>query len=135
MLTHTTSAPDAPVKAKTHEAGAAQLHYLQGVDRRRRLVKRFNEICSAIETDQGGGERLSEARMQLIRRFAATACLAEQLESRLANGEEINSQEHALLSSSLVRLVAKIGINRTAKNITPVLDQYVLDHQEDEEDA
>jgi hypothetical protein len=135
MLTQSTSTHNAPVKAKTSEPGAAQLNYLHAVDGRTRLAKRFKEIVAAIEKDQGGSDRLSEARTQLIRRFAATAVLAEQIEVRLASGEEINAQEHALLSSSLVRLVAKIGINRTAKNITPVLDQYVLEAEEGEHEA
>jgi hypothetical protein len=135
MLTHTT----APEK-RTHEAGAAQLNYLRSVDRRTRLAKRFKEIVRAIEQDQGGSERLSEARMQLIRRFAATAVLAEQIEARLASGEEINAQEHALLSSSLVRLVQRIGINRIAKDITPTLSQYRAEFEDadatrDEDDA
>jgi hypothetical protein len=114
------------------EAGTAQLHYLQGVDRRTRLAKRFKQIVRAIEKDQGGSERLSEARQQLIRRFAATAVLAEQIEARLAGGEEVNAQEHALLSSSLVRLVQRIGINRTAKDITPTLSQYRAEFEDAE---
>jgi hypothetical protein len=78
--------------------------------------------------------------MQLIRRFAATAVLAEQIEARLASGEEINAQEHALLSSSLVRLVQRIGINRIAKDITPTLSQYRAEFEDadatrDEDDA
>jgi hypothetical protein len=134
MLMHIT-APE-----KRHEAGAAQLNYLRSVDRRTRLAKRFKEIVCAIEQDQGGSERLSEARMQLIRRFAATAVLAEQIEARLASGEEINAQEHALLSSSLVRLVQRIGINRIAKDITPTLSQYRAEFEDadatrDEDDA
>ena len=62
---------------------------------------------------------MSEARRQLVRRFAAAAVLAEQLESKLANGQAIDLQEHALLCSSLVRLSARIGINRMPKNLTP----------------
>ena len=45
--------------------------------------------------------------------------LAEQLESRLANGEQIDIAEHATLSSTLVRLAQRIGIDRRAKDITP----------------
>ena len=65
---------------------------------------------------------LSEARLQLIRRFAAAACLAERLESRLVRGEDISLQEHALLCSSLVRLGQRIGIERVAKDITTLAD-------------
>jgi hypothetical protein len=78
---------------------------------------------------------VSEAKAQLIRRFAATAVLAEQLEAKLASGEEIDVQQHALLCSSLVRLVAKIGIGRTAKNIVPSLADYLEHDPNQSEDA
>jgi hypothetical protein len=63
-------------------------------------------------------------RKQLIRRFAAAAVLAEQLEGRLANGEQIDIQEHATLSSTLVRLAQRIGIDRVAKSAL-TLDEYL----------
>jgi hypothetical protein len=48
--------------------------------------------------DMGGASQCVEARLQLIRRFAAAA--AEQMEARLANGHSINIADHALLSST-----------------------------------
>ena len=63
--------------------------------------------------------------MQLISRFASGAVLAEALEARLANGEEVDISEHAQLSSTLVRLAQRIGINRVAKNITPSLSDIL----------
>jgi len=51
--------------------------------------------------------------------------LAEQLESRLARGEEIDIQEHSLLVSTMVRVAQRIGIDRRAKNITPSLAEYL----------
>ena len=63
--------------------------------------------------------------MQLIRRFASGAVLAEALEARLARGEEVDIAEHALLSSTLVRLAQRIGINRVAKNVTPSLTEIL----------
>ena len=50
------------------------------------------------------GDYCSESRRQLIRRFAAAACFAEQLEARLVNGEQIDIQQHATLSSTLVAM-------------------------------
>ena len=47
------------------------------------------------------------------------------MEAKLANGEEINIERHALLVSSLVRISARIGINRVARNITPSLNEYL----------
>jgi N6-adenosine-specific RNA methylase IME4 len=71
------------------------------------------------------GPFCSEVRMQLIRRFASGAVLAEELEARLARGEAVDIADHALLSSTLVRLAQRIGINRAAKDLTPSLDDYL----------
>jgi hypothetical protein len=60
--------------------------------------------------------------LQLIRRFAAAAVLAEQMEARLANGEQIDIAEHATLSSTLVRLAQRIGIDRVPRDVGLTLD-------------
>ena len=60
---------------------------------------RYRDVVAAIMADQAGADQCSEARKQLIRRFAAAAVLAEQIEARLANGEEISVERHAVLSS------------------------------------
>jgi len=97
-------------------------------------ARRYRDIVNAILVDQGGVDQCSESRKQLIRRFAAAAVIAEQMESRLANGEQIHIAEHAQLASTLVRIAQRIGINRRAKNITPALPDY-LDAVEAEAEA
>ena len=91
---------------------------LPNVDGRSALARRYRDLVIAIANDQGGPDRLSEARVQLIRRFAAASVLAESLEAKLANGEQIEITEHSALCSSLVRLAQRIGINRVAKDMT-----------------
>jgi hypothetical protein len=98
---------------------------LPGVDGRSLVARRYRDIATAILVDQGGQDQCSESRQQLIRRFAAAAVLAEELEARLARGENINISEHALLCSTLVRVARQIGVDRIAKNITPTLDEYL----------
>jgi hypothetical protein len=101
---------------------------LPDIDGRSVIARRYKDITRAILIDQGGADRCSESRLQLIRRFAAAACLAEQLESRLANGEEIDIAEHASLSSTLVRLAARIGIDRVPKDVTELsFTQYLTE--------
>jgi hypothetical protein len=107
---------------------------LPGLDMRSAMARRFKDITSAIYVDQGGEDRCSESRKQLIRRFAAAAVIAEQMESRLANGESISITEHAQLASTLVRIAQRIGINRRARDITPALPDY-LDAAETEVEA
>jgi hypothetical protein len=98
---------------------------LPNVDGRSLIARRYRDIMSAIASDQGGADRLSEARLQLIRRFAAAACLAEQLEARLARGEQIDIQEHSLLVSTMVRVAQRIGVDRVPRDVAPCLAEYL----------
>jgi hypothetical protein len=98
---------------------------LPGVDGRTAGARRYADLASALVQDAGGIERCSEARLQLIRRFAAASVLAEQLEARLANGESIDVAEHAALASTLVRLASRIGIDRRAKTVVPTVQDYI----------
>jgi hypothetical protein len=118
-------------RAKSRVSNGTQV--LPGVDGRSLVARRYRDITSAVIADQGGLARMSEARQQLIRRFAAAAVIAEQIEAKLANGEAVNIQEHALLSSTLTRLASRIGIDRRMRTITPSLQEYlVMKDQEDE---
>jgi hypothetical protein len=118
-----------PRKSHTRSRVSNGHDVLPNVDGRSIIARRYRDITTAILADQGGADRCSESRTQLIRRFAAAAVLAEQMESRLANGEQIDIQEHATLSSTLVRLAQRIGIDRAMHDVTPSLDQYLADKE------
>lgn len=105
---------------------------LPDVDGRSPIARRYYDISSAIISDQGGLDQCSESRQQLIRRFAAASVLAEQLEAKLANGQQIDISEHALLVSSAVRLARQLGINRVMRNVTPSLNQYLATRRQSE---
>jgi hypothetical protein len=97
---------------------------LPNVDGRSLVARRYRDIVSAVASDQGG-THLSEARLQLIRRFSAAAVLAELMEARLARGEQINIQEYSLLVSTMVRVAQRIGIDRGPRDAAPSLAQYL----------
>ena len=99
------------------------------VDGRSVIARRYREIASAIMADQGGADRCSESRQQLIRRFAAAAVLAEQMEAQLARGEKIDIAKHALLCCTLVRLAHGIGLDRVPRELTPTLADYLRSEQ------
>jgi hypothetical protein len=98
---------------------------LPDVDGRSLIYRRFKDIARLVAADQGGLDALSEARVQLVRRFAATCVMAEQIEANMCNGLPIDINQHTALSSTLVRLGARIGIDRRAKHITPNLTDYL----------
>ena len=98
---------------------------LPGIDGRSAVARRYHDLVASIASDQGGAQRLSEARLQLIRRLPALSVQLEQSEARLASGEQINMQEYATLTSTLVRVVTRLGINRVARDVTPTLSEYL----------
>ena len=86
------------------------------------IARRYRDILSELVSDMGGLDRMTEARLQLCRRFAAIAVEAEAMEAKLACGERIDLGEHALLSSTLCRLASRLGIERRQKQIMPLSD-------------
>ena len=52
--------------------------------------------------------------------------------ARLARGEEIDVERHALLCCTMTRLAQRIGIDRRTRNVTPALRDY-LDAYSDNE--
>lgn len=107
---------------------------LPEIDGRTKLARRFKDIVSQITADQGGEDRIAEARLQLIRRFGAVSVLCEEMEARMAQGEAISIEKHSLLVSSLVRVAQRIGINRRAKDVVPTLESYLRARTDDNEE-
>jgi hypothetical protein len=46
------------------------------------MARRYRDVVAAVAEDQGGVGRLCEARLQLIRRYSAAACLASSSRTR-----------------------------------------------------
>jgi hypothetical protein len=98
---------------------------LPGIDGRSGIARRYRDIAHVILADQGGADRCAESRQQLIRRLAGASVLAEQLESRLANGEQIDVQEYSTLSSTLVRLAGRLGIDRVVHDVGLTINELM----------
>jgi hypothetical protein len=60
---------------------------LPGIDQRSAIARRYRDVICAIIADLGGENRLSEARLQLIRRFSALVVQAETMEAALVDGK------------------------------------------------
>ena len=79
---------------------------------------------AALIADAGGSSEISTAKAQLIRRFAAAICSGRTTRSPLGVSGEKHQRRRALpLTSSLIRLVSKIGIARHAKEIVPSVER------------
>ena len=61
---------------------------LPGVDGRSLIARRYRDISFAIFADAGGIDQCSEARQQLIRRFAACSVIAEMMEAEKRQSDQ-----------------------------------------------
>jgi hypothetical protein len=116
----------APVQAR-HARGRSSLSnkvdaLLKNVDGRNVLAKLYRDICGDIASDLGGAEGLSAVQHGLIRRYAGLAVLAEQYESRLLQGKDVNLQDMAQIASVMSRLAARIGVKRHSPAVPDIRD-------------
>ena len=68
-----------PRKASARSRISNGADILPDVDGRSAVARRYRDIAAQIIADMGGASQCAEARLQLIRRFAAAAVLAEQM--------------------------------------------------------
>lgn len=115
----------APRKPEARSRVTNGADILPGIDGRSLVARRYRDICAALAADQGGADRMSEARGQLVRRFAALAVQAERMEAQLANGETLDVGQYSQIVSTLVRVAARLGINRAARDVTPTVAEYL----------
>ena len=103
--------------------------WLAGVDQRSSIARRYRDLMAEAIADSGGLSECSQARLQLIRRLAALSVQLEALEAKLADGAEIDITEYTALTSTLVRVVSRLGINRVARDTGVTLSDIMREHQ------
>lgn len=96
---------------------------LPGVDGRSAGARRYREIVHQLESDAGGDP--SGAQQAIIRRAATLAVWCEQTEADFANGGDLDIQSFTTATNALRRLLADLGLERRARDITPSLRDYI----------
>lgn len=102
---------------------------LLNTDGRTAWARRYRDLVVMLSDDAGGAEGLSELKLGLVRRVAALTIEAEKLEVQLAEGEEVDIDLLARLSSHIRRISETIGLNRAVRDVTPTLAQIIEAHR------
>jgi hypothetical protein len=97
--------------------------FLDGVDGRSALARRYRDILAQLTKDIGGDP--SEAEAIIIRRATTLAVWCEQAEAEAAGGKPLNIGEYTTATNTLRRLLADIGLERRMKDITLSIDAYL----------
>lgn len=93
---------------------------MAGVDGRSRRARLVHDVFTELVSDQGGPERMSQARKDLTMGFAVSAALVREAGEAFCKQEPIDFDQFNQMLSNMVRVGARIGINRVAKDVTPL---------------
>ena len=91
--------------------------------------RRYRDLVALFADDAGGLETLTELKLALIRRCAALVCECERMENALADGEKVDVDLLARLSSHIRRVAESIGIDRVRRDVTPTIGELVARHK------
>ena len=109
---------------------------LADVDGRSAWVRRAKDLLRAFITDLGGADDVSTAEAALARRCAVLVAQAELLEAAFAQaeGKADNADLDAYLKTANVlrRLLQTLGLKRRARDVSPILDDIIREHQQRE---
>jgi hypothetical protein len=87
------------------------------IDGRRRPALRFREMAEGMASDRGGRDMLTRGEEALIRRAAGLEVLADQIEERLVNGQDIDISDYANVVGRQTRVLLALGLDRRAKTV------------------
>jgi hypothetical protein len=118
-----TSPKPAPAKRTASSRITNGSDVLAGVDGRSAMVRRYRDILGQLVDDMGGEP--SEAQLQIARRAASIAIWCEDKDAAAANGEPMDIGSYGTAANALRRLLADLGLERRARNITPDLGKYL----------
>jgi hypothetical protein len=113
--------------------GSGKARHVEHIDARGLWARRDRELHSAIIADLGGADRLSELEHQLVRRCVGLILQCEQNEALLAAGKSVDTVKAATLINTFNRTASLLGLKRRAKDVTPVLENYLAERYSDDE--
>jgi hypothetical protein len=97
-------------------------------DGRTPWARRYRDLVGLLCDDAGSVETLTELKLSLIRRAAALIVECERMENALANGETVDVDLLARLSSHVRRISESIGLDRVKRDVTPTIAELVAKH-------
>jgi hypothetical protein len=72
--------------------------------------RRFRAIVDTLIDDAGGDQKISAMKLQLFRRSAACAVVAEDIELKMLRGEPYNVAEYMILAGILLKVARLTGV-------------------------
>jgi hypothetical protein len=123
------AAGPAPARSRRqHRATKHQPLTRASLDGRSNAARLFDRIVTDITADLGGKQQLSTVALALIEAFAGSCITLDALNARLLLGEQIDLSDHAQVVSAMVRVASRLGLSRSARDVTPDPLTYAREH-------
>jgi len=115
------------LKPKRAKRGPHSLPLEQATD----AARFFNRMVREIETDLGGRRQLSRIEGELVGAFAGGATVLRYLNRQVALGEisEVNLSDFATVASTMLRIGARLGLQRRPRDVTTLGDLIRADQE------
>ena len=125
MLQTTSAAVAEPKGTHRSRVSNGTTTFLDGVDGRSVLARRYRDILSELISDLGGDP---SAAQSAIARRAATLCVwCETAEANMAAGGDIDIGEFGTAANALRRLLVDLGLERRARDVTRSLRDKIIE--------
>jgi glutathione S-transferase len=98
---------------------------LADIDRRTRAFQAAERLLGELIVDLGGEARASAGEREIAQRAAVLGSLIEDIEARWLRGETIALGDYLAATNAQRRLLATLGLERRARDVTPSLDRYL----------
>jgi hypothetical protein len=107
------------------QSGKRRLLTLKDLDSRTRATKQALALRDGFLSDLGGADRVTVAQHELAQRGAILGAMIEDQEARWLRGDGVELAEYCTLVNAQRRVLADIGLERRARDVTPSLDGYL----------
>lgn len=105
--------PSAPDRGKVRPLSLCDL------DRRTVAYRNAERLMANLLADLGGEDHASAGQRELARRAAVMGAMIEDNEARYLRGEQIDLASYLAAVNAHRRVLATIGLERIARNVTP----------------
>jgi hypothetical protein len=121
------SAEGAPIEAGSGQKASrkVRLRTLADIDRRTTAARAAIDLRDSIINDLGGADAVSAMKRAVIDNAATLGAMLEDMAASYLAGEGADLALYATLANAQRRLLADLGLERRARDITPSLADYV----------
>ncbi len=103
----------------------ARLLSLSDLDRRTKAARAAFDLRDRIVADLGGEEMISAMKAQIVEAAAVMGAMLADAAARYLTGKPIDLAEYTTLANAQRRLLADLGLERQARDVSPSLTEFM----------